>query len=116
MSSPIRTTKRSPRSRTTKLVLVMPPGSASAVTGPRQQGRLSARVFGSMIIECSSDMLAMSDRVESVARATSQRHEAHRVGLALAAGGVDGDRDRLAADDAEEVLHLGAALARDLDV
>src|SRR5829696_7471923 len=71
MSSAIRTTKRSPPSRTTKFKLVMPPGSGSAATGPRQHGRLSAFVFGSMIIECSSDMLAMSDRVESVARATS---------------------------------------------
>ena len=68
MSSPIRTTNRSPASRTTKFKLVMPPGSGSAATGPRQQGRLSAFVFGSMIIASHLTCLPCRIEVESVVR------------------------------------------------
>src|SRR5580704_17650905 len=47
MSSPTRTTKRSPRWRTRKLALVRPPPSGSAVTGPPQKERPSATLRGS---------------------------------------------------------------------
>src|SRR4029077_4301394 len=48
MSSPTRTTKRSPRWRTRKLALVRPPPSGSAGTGPPQKERTSAMLRGSV--------------------------------------------------------------------
>src|SRR5215471_19968568 len=48
MSSPIRTTKRWPRSRTTKFLLVMPPVRASGSTAPDQQASARTRARGSL--------------------------------------------------------------------
>src|SRR4051812_11080402 len=63
MSSPIRTTKRSAPSRTTKLVLVMPPRSGTASTGLLQQGRDSARRLASEGDDRASFMPAIAPRL-----------------------------------------------------
>src|SRR3546814_5037128 len=50
MSSPTRTTKRSPRSSTRKLALVMPPASGRGATGPDQKRSDRTRSTGRGVV------------------------------------------------------------------